>query len=198
MCLTEDFSGGGAFVADRGWSWLDGDAFPAQPVPIHRLTPGDLTGVGSLGGSYWRIPIALPGQRGDHLLVTRRDATGSACGPIRRSCGETLTLRLGSFGDLGASSIQLWAALTEEQHADGIAQAAAPVPLCPPRVPPPAHEGRATAWTLVRLAAPPDWPPLEIRPLRWPLGALRSQVCTFTIVDAATRGGWLLDAIINE
>jgi hypothetical protein len=198
MCLTEDFSGGGAFVGDRGWSWLDGDAFPAQPVPAHRLTPGDLTGVGSLGGSYWRIPVSLPGQRGDHLLVTRRDAIGSACGPVRRSCGETLTLRLGWFGDLGASSIQLWVALTEEQQVDGVAQAGVSVTPCPPRLPPPARDGQATAWTLVWLATPPDWPPLEIRSLAWPIGALRGQACTFTIVDASIRGGWLLDAIIDQ
>jgi hypothetical protein len=197
MCLSEDFSGGGAFVGDRGWSWLDGDAFPSEPISIHHLSPGDLIGVGSLGGSYWRIPIALPGQRGGHLLVTRRDATGSACGPVRRSCGETLSLRLGSFGDLGASSIQLWAALTEEQHTD---RAARPTPgaPCPPRVPPPARDGRTTVWTLVHLTAAPDWPPLEIRSLVWAIGELRGQVCTFTIVDASLRGGWLLDAIINE
>jgi hypothetical protein len=197
MCLTEEFSSGGAFVGDRGWSWLDGDAFPAGPVAMQRVTPSDLTGVGSLGGSYWRIPVALPGQRGDHLLVTRRGATGSACGPVRRSCGETLTLRLGSFGDLGASSIQLWAALTEDQQAEGVARSA-PVTPCPPRVPSPARDGRATAWMLVRLASPPDWPPLEIRSLRWPIGAFRGLACTFTIVDASERGGWLLDAIIDE
>src|SRR4029453_3410954 len=61
MCLSEDFSGGGAFVGDRGWSWLDGDAFPSEPISIHHLSPGDLIGWGSLGGGSRRIPIALPG-----------------------------------------------------------------------------------------------------------------------------------------
>ncbi len=197
MCLTEDFSGGGALVADRGWSWLDGDAFPAEPTVARRLTPGELIGVGPLGGSYWRVPVALPGQQGEHVLVTRRTATGSACGPVRRACGATLTLRLGWFGDLGASSVQLWAALATGERAGGAAPAL-PVAPCHPRLPPPPHDAAATAWTLARFTLPPAWPPLEIHSLRWPIGSLRGRACALTIVDASTRGGWLLDAVIDD
>ncbi len=197
MCLTEEFSGGGALVADRGWSWLAGDAFPTGPVAAAHLTPGDLTGVGSLGGSYWRVPVTLPGQEGEHLLVTRRSATGSACGPVRRARGTALTLRLGWFGDLGASSIQLWAALTPGEQVAGTPPLI-PVAPCPPRMPPPDPDGRAAAWTLVRLTLAPSWLQLEIRPLRWSIAPLRGRACALTIVDASTRGGWLLDAIIDE
>jgi len=121
-----------------------------------------------LGGNYWRIPVTLPGQEGERLLVTRRSATGSACGPVRRACGATLTLRLGGFGDLGASSIQLWAALTPDGVDPGALHASAR--LAAAGDPPAALARRATAR-----------PGLRTHDRR-----------------ASTHGGWLLDAIIDE